>query len=173
MHFCRRRRRRYVCTCTRTCGRDVRAFAAGTASAHTEEHVLIICTLQIYNTTIHTSVGAETQEGRALLSASLLAYAPICKAALSLSFFPPLVYKMIRKNSTWECNVCDFLHILWIIYYNRLFFSRNFHANIDRIETFFCCLQNDLKRCDLIYICCILLLRVLIAFFSNCFVILL
>ena len=35
-------------------------------SAHTEELALIIRTLQIYNTTIHTSVGAETQEGRLL-----------------------------------------------------------------------------------------------------------
>lgn len=70
---------------------------------HTEELALIICTLQIYNTTIHTSVGAETQEGRSLRGLAGWPAAcspgcqplPICKtrvsfpspSSLTLSFF--------------------------------------------------------------------------------------
>lgn len=57
--------------------------------AHTEELALIICTLQIYNTTIHTSVGAETQEGRSLREAWLAGRLPVRPAAsLCLSVKP-------------------------------------------------------------------------------------
>lgn len=59
-----------ACTCALLNARNIHCTPTrdrGTpTSAHTEELALIICTLQIYNTTIHTSVGAETQEGRLL-----------------------------------------------------------------------------------------------------------
>lgn len=80
----------------------IRAYVCARArrarQVHTEEHALIIYTLQIYNTTIHTSVGAETQEGRALLCQ------PACQpmrlfvkpSSRPLSFL--LVYRVTREE---------------------------------------------------------------------------
>lgn len=70
-------------------------------------HAPIICTLQIYNTTIHIRrppVGAETQEGRALLCqpAPAAAYAPLSASVFPpvLSYpFPPLQGDVERRNA--------------------------------------------------------------------------
>lgn len=86
---------------------------------HTEELALIICTLQIYNTTIHTSVGAETQEGRSLRGLAGWPAAcspgcqplPICKTRVSfpspsfltlsffLSFFLPISVPLFASSA--------------------------------------------------------------------------
>lgn len=96
---------------------------------HTEELALIICTLQIYNTTIHTSVGAETQEGRSLRGLAGWPAAcspgcqplPICKTRVSfpspssltlsffLSFFLPISAPLFASSAIPPFHLLFFL----------------------------------------------------------------